>query len=112
MTDHFTALTSLILQILLRIKILLLVVLVIDLVLDLVLLYLATLLVLAFFAAAPPDEGLGVVLTPMDVATPIEVRVFVELFVAVLASFDAYVNFAFSTPELDDARTHLLLLVG
>lgn len=76
------------------------------------LLHFATLLILTFLAATPPDECLGIILAPMDVATPIEVRVLMELLVAVLARLDADVDLTLATPELDDPGSHLVLLIG
>lgn len=110
--NHLAALAPLVLQILLRIIILLVIIFIVDFVLDLVLLDLATLLILSFFAAAPPEQRLRVVLTPVDVATPVEIGIFMELLATILASLDADIDLAFAIPELNDPSPHLLLLVN
>lgn len=71
--NHFAALTPLVFEILLRIVILLIVIFIVHFVLYLVFLNLATLLILSFFATAPPEQCFGVILTPMNMATPVEV---------------------------------------
>ena len=105
-TKLFTAVAPNVFELLGLILLAIVVLVIIFIVLTLMLSKSTALNIRATLTAAPPH--LTAVFIPMGSATPVEVLLFVVLFTARLADFDALVHFSFATLQLDDPLLHLL----